>query len=484
MALPFAVVALALALNAVLRGCSRNAVVGRRDWLGLLFSGAAVGALYAMNSWDYPTYLLLVSGAVWIGFRAAGPRRAGLAVLVLVASSVTAWAPFIAGFVPPTGGSVANLPAVLRGLPVLPGLLTTIALHTGERTSIGEFLTIFGVPYALALWLIGSGLIVEHARQPLRLSRTALAGFLLALAVAILLPVPLLAVCGLPLAGAVVLLGRQPSLSPRTAALGLFTLGFALVLGVEFVYIRDVFNNRMNTLFKIYYQVWTLFAIGAALATVVIWAEARPRRLARPALAVSMLLALLSSAVYPALASYRWTGEFQEWQGLDGIAYVGQDDPGELAAIRWLQTHATADDVMLEAPGCSYQPISQFPFDRASAFTGVPTIIGWDNHERQWRSGEPSLLNAIVQRQEDARKIFADPNGDLVRNYGITLLYVGRYEREAFDCPVAGPYRAVLSPTYPGAGWTLAFEQGDVRIFRRSAPPATDVAPASETPRA
>ncbi len=484
MALPFAVVALALALNAALRARSPDTVIGASDWLALVFSGVAIGALYALNSWDYPTYLLLVSVAVWVGFRAAGPRRAWLAVLVLVASSVTAWAPFIAGFVPPTGGSVASLPAALRRLPVFPSLLTAFAVHTGERTSIGEFLTIFAVPYALSLWLVGSGLIVEHAREPLRLSRTALVGFLVALSVAVLLPLPLLANCGLPLAGTIFLLRRQPSLSPRTVALALFTLGFALILGVELIYIRDVFNSRMNTLFKIYYQIWTLFAIGAAVTIVIIWTEALPRRLARPALTLYVLLALLSSALYPALASYRWTGEFQRWRGLDGIAYVAEDDPAELAAIRWLQIHARSDDVLLEAPGCSYQPISQLPFDRASAFTGVPTIIGWENHERQWRSGEPGLLRDIAQRQEDARNIFANPNGELAQRYGISLIYVGRYEREAFDCPVAGPFGAALAPNYPGAGWTLGFEQGNVRIFRRGVPTGTDVAPMSGTPSA
>lgn len=36
-------------------------------------------------------------------------------------------------------------------------------------------------------------------------------------------------------------------------------LGSAICFGTEIVFIRDVFNNRMNTIFKFYYQVWLLW---------------------------------------------------------------------------------------------------------------------------------------------------------------------------------------------------------------------------------
>ena len=34
-------------------------------------------------------------------------------------------------------------------------------------------------------------------------------------------------------------------------------------LGVEIFYLRDVFNDRQNTLFKFYYQMWVLWSIAS-----------------------------------------------------------------------------------------------------------------------------------------------------------------------------------------------------------------------------
>ena len=38
--------------------------------------------------------------------------------------------------------------------------------------------------------------------------------------------------------------------------------GFALMFVVEFVFIRDSFGSRMNTVFKFYYQAWILIALA------------------------------------------------------------------------------------------------------------------------------------------------------------------------------------------------------------------------------
>jgi uncharacterized membrane protein len=100
--------------------------------------------------------------------------------------------------------------------------------------------------------------------------------------------------------------------------------------------------------------------------------------------------------------------------------------------------------------------------------TGVPTIIGWDGHDSQWRAGQSDLLNDIVPRQHDVAAIYADPQSDLVDKYGATLLYVGTYEREGTpDCDKAGPYPSVQSPDFPGAGWEQVFSSGETAIYRR-----------------
>ena len=52
--------------------------------------------------------------------------------------------------------------------------------------------------------------------------------------------------------------------------LAMLLLGLAVAFGVEIIYVRDFLDNspweRMNTVFKFYYQVWMLLSLGAALA--------------------------------------------------------------------------------------------------------------------------------------------------------------------------------------------------------------------------
>ena len=67
MALPYTLVALALAWNAALPA-TQPVHSSDRPWLmRVAISGAIVGSLWALNTWDYPTFLLLFVIGVWAG---------------------------------------------------------------------------------------------------------------------------------------------------------------------------------------------------------------------------------------------------------------------------------------------------------------------------------------------------------------------------------------------------------------------------------
>ncbi len=464
MALPFVVASLALALALGLRGLARPPTLDGADLGRLAISGAAIGSLYALNSWDFPTYLLVALGAVVVGFGSCA-RCMAKAGAVVVAAAIVVWLPFILTFVPPTGGGAAS---PLTAMPILSRLAGTIGVWTGERTSIGEYLTIFGAPYVFAL-----ALIVSESQRP-ALARRLNGPVLLfpALVIGILaigLSAPVLVLVGVPLVLAIdrLLVDHEPS--PATFATGLFAIGFFLSGVVELFYIRDVFDDRMNTLFKVYYQVWTLFAFAMALTVVCLW-QRIGGRVWRVALAGATALAIVAGSVYPALASWQWTNGFTDWQGVDGLGYLADQHPDELAALRWLRANARPNDVVLEAAGCSYQPNGELPFNRAAAYTGVPDVIGWDNHERQWRGGQPALIDQIPVRQRDVASMFSDPRSPLIDRYGVTLLYDGIYEHGNWQnvCGMAGPYPGMDARDYPGPGWDLAFQSGEVRVYRRA----------------
>jgi YYY domain-containing protein len=475
-ALPFTIVALGLALLLLMRRRDDVPLAALRSWSSLLtiaVVGAATGGLYALNSWDYPTFLLIALIALWAALRGRRWKEIGIAAGLLTAASLVAWLPFYLTFSAPVGGGEADVPAAFRDVPVLSRIFGTIATHTGERTSAGEFLTMWGVPFVAACWLIVTGF-----GQPSRPGkgdpgsraslRTVVPFALVAVLAALLLPAPIILLAGVPLLAAVVLLAHDARPSPRTIATALFAIGFALLIAADLFYIQDVFGRRMNTVFKVYYQVWTLFGIATALTVVVLWREVRPRAYARPALAAFVSVATLAGIVYPVVGSYQWTDHFQTWHGLDGMAYIGERSPDELAAIEWLRANVRSDDVVLEAAGCSYGSVEGIPDSRASAFTGVPTVIGWGGHESQWRRGTAEV-DQIGGRQRDVALLYEEPTAALLDRYGVTLIYVGVVEREETPrCDVGGPYPSVASTSFPGSGWQQVFASGDLAIYRRA----------------
>lgn len=468
MALPFTLVAIALALNLAY---SDLASPRRRGWwVTAALTGVVVGALYLLNAWDYPTALLIVLIGLWAG---AGRtfKAAWKPAVLLIVSSILPWLPYWISYVPPAQPVDLDGLGFLQRLPILPRIVSTLSLNSIDYTSIGEYLTIFGVGYASGILLLGAGIWIADEDARRRQLRTAAYAAALTVPFAVVLGSPVIPLCGVPLAVASHQLLRTRMDAARASALVLFGVAWLLSIAVELVYVRDVFNDRMNTLFKFYYQTWTLYALGIGIALALLWNQAPRAIWRRIGLAAATVLALIAGASYPVVATYQWTNHLEDWQGLDGLAYAVPGEADEVAAIRWLAQHAQPGDVVLEAAGCSYRPFNRLPYDRVSAFTGVPTIIGWgDNHQRQWRSGEPDLLDTIPQRQADVAAIYADPRSRLVQTYGINWLFVGEYEAGSLDpdCRTAGPYAGVEDPGFPGPGWREAFSAGNTHIYRRT----------------
>lgn len=465
MALPYTLLALALAWNLFCLGRASTAQPWSW-WLRVALSGAVIGALYPMNAWDLPIYLLLAAMAV----ASARAPRAWRFVALLLAAAVVPWLPFVRNYTPPTL-PLERVPEWLGNVPVLPRVMALVALHVGERTSVGEYLTMFGIPYAFGIALLAVSLRREnvHALPASKPLIFAIVGISI---LGVILSAPVLVLCGVPALIAVSLLKAHHDPEPVTFALAALTAAWGLSILVEIVYVRDLFDSRMNTLFKFYYQSWTLYALATAVSLPILWQTVHHARtrLWKPLLGFSTVAALVLGLAYPVVASYQWTEKFAHWDGLDGLSYGMELDPDDVAAIRWLAANAAPGDVLLEAAGCSYRPFGRLPFDRYSAFTGVATVIGWDGHERQWRAGMRDDISAIEQRQRDVIAMYDDPQSPLFAAYGVDWLVVGNYESGNWqaDCPAAGPYTSVERPGYPGEGWTEAFASGGTRIYQRT----------------
>lgn len=472
-ALPFTILAIALAFT-LLRSAPGEKL-RPRDAPPLIASGAVVGALYPLNSLDFPTYLVVVLSALLIsrGFT----QRFLIEMAIVVASALIAWLPFLVTFVPFAGTDNTGLPSWLQDVPVVSRIFMLLRWHAGERTSVEEFLTVFGFFWvAVVVFLAWQAAASLQARSvPQSSIRLVIGGGLVLAVVAVIAQAPVVLLCGLPLAAALWLLtdARRSELLAVVAVDGLIAAGLSLIVFTEFFYVQDVFSGRYNTLFKVYYQVWTMLAIGAAVG-IALTIKALRERVALQGVAVAVLaVGLVAAAAYPVVATLQWTRVqgTREWKGLDGLAFLESQYPDDVTAIRWLAGNAKHDDVILEAPGCSYEINGGMPTGRLAAFTGVPDIMGWQSHESQWRAGQTDLLNGISQRVADIGAMYADPTSALFDQYDVTLVVVGSFERfgSGERCPSGGPYPEVNDPAFPGAGWERVFESGMTSIYRRVA---------------
>ena len=112
----------------------------------------------------------------------------------------------------------------------------------------------------------------------------------------------------------------------------LAVLGLGLIIGAEFLFIRDFFNNRGNTVFKLYYQAWILLAAVSAFAIYYWMSTVRNLNGWRTALSYvwavqhSSIL-LLGSLYYPLAAAKTKPDTPFAGRTLDGLSYRASEQP-------------------------------------------------------------------------------------------------------------------------------------------------------------
>ena len=495
--MPFAFLMIALALNLFFGG-----VEGELPWARLrlapryfLLSAVLIGGMAFLNTWDFPFYVALFAGAYVFGRRTAVSSHSSAIELgkqflalgfTLALTGIVLYLPFYLGFSSQAGGLLPNQIYVTRGVylwlmfaPLLFPLFVYLfwrARRPGFHVATGfkVTLTLTGLFYLLSLALVGliavlplfrgvdaraaiapdafllsqaapdfGALILEGLRRRLTVPGTLLAlGALLTLTLGWLWP------------------RREAEEAADKATSGRFVLlltllGGLLVFTPEFVYLRDMFGYRINTIFKFYYLAWLLWSLGAAYAVAVLWGELCGWRRGGFRLGVLILLAL--SLLYPAMGLWSKTNGFKpaRWT-LDGTAYWEYSNLDEKAAMEWLRGAPLG--VVAEAVGGSYTG-----FARMATHSGQPTVLGWEFHEMQWRGG----VAEMGSRKADIERLYCLPNWEearqVVQQYDIRYIVVGQRERSAYtpgdNCP------AGLSEAKFLQNLTIAFQQGAVTIY-------------------
>jgi YYY domain-containing protein len=484
-ALPLTLLALAWALsilfakgwNTTKLDTKLNSIL--RVSISLFIGALAIGALRPTNTWDFPIYL--VFGLLAVGYAVWGYGQRKL----------------------DGSGSLNNLSSLIKrgifavGAVILLGLLafilyqpyahwyvqgyTNIQLWKGPYTPFWSYLTHWGVfLFVIIAWLVWETR-EWMAETPLSKLRRLFPyrGSLIIGGLLLLGWIITLLVLGVSIAWFVIpiviwacILLFRPGLSDaKKAVLVMIAAGLSLTLMVEIiVLVGDI--GRMNTVFKFYLQVWTLLAVSAAasfgwtLASIARWSPTW-----RSIWQIAVIILVSSAALYPLLGG---TAKIKDRMTesvpltLDGMAfmeYSEYEDLGETLdlsqdyrAIRWLQENVPGSPVIIEGNMVEYHWGS-----RNSIYTGLPSVIGWNWHQRQQRALNSEEL--VQGRISDVNEFYlsSDPDGakSILDQYDVKYIVVGQLERALYPGSGLNKFDSL-----EGTIWQAVYRDGETVIYQ------------------
>lgn len=235
--------------------------------------------------------------------------------------------------------------------------------------------------------------------------------------------------------------------------------GIGLVIAPEILYVRDIYEAnyaRANTMFKFTYQAFILMSLVLAVLLPLLlaygykavhkkfkWSNA----LVYGVSVLATLSLYIMPAYYPFVATSGWVPnpKTSEWQGLDAQAWMNSayaisgsvnhetrtyDLSVDSAAIKWLNEHVSGQPTILEAAGHSYTHLN-----RISAYTGLPTVMGWETHEWLWRTSKTNAnaySDVVWPKQTDVETVYnwSDPERALgvLRDLEVEYIIIGELE--------------------------------------------------------
>ncbi len=492
--LAFTIVAIALAFNLFMGGEGKGLYAFGRGWrlpLTLFTTALIIGGLFTMNGWDYPTYMTLAVLCIgiqqWFAYEAHFRWEFLLDIFIacagLIALSFILFAPFYLNFISPSQGlgvvnaadrSPINQEVLIYGVFAFMFLSLLVAsffkLPFFSRSTSSEFADPADTAANAGKWPV----FRRYLPNAGVLCVLLLVGAVLIMA-AILRNSETFLVAGLidVFGAALTLYHLRDRAHSFTLLLG--TTAFFLIALCEVFFLKDVFADslpRFNTVFKFYFQAWALLSITAGaglyfildgfrpasvLSNVQVWLQWGVERL----WAVGLIVLLLAGAAYPIAGAYTRTNEFaQRSNSLDGFAYMQTYSPGDYYAIHWLNSNVSGDPVIIEAIGDDYSD-----YGRVSAFTGLPTPMGWIGHEYQWRvNWLNNPLNSVdfnnrTRQGNDIDTIYTDPHPDVVLSmmarYHAEYLYVGALEQAKYPTVNLHRFTAFMQVAYSADGVTI-----------------------------
>ncbi|MFZ3060225.1 MAG: DUF2298 domain-containing protein [Candidatus Methanoperedens sp.] len=353
--------------------------------------GLIAGFFYPLNTWDYPTYIAIIIAAVFLII-----KNFKKAILF------------------------SGLILILNYIPYLPYHLNFQKVHeikvvASGRTELVNYLLIFGTfIFMIFYFLLNNNQSVRKNWLKWLVILTVLTSiaFIFGFQLLVLL-VPLVILSYSKMV--------EEKIPEKQFIYLLVLMGTLLSLFVEMFYLKDNMDKlgyfRFNTIFKLYLQIWIMWGIAASY----IFYELINKKI----IYVTCILLIMAS-IYPIFVTISQSSGFNVAPSLDGERTIEKEHPHDYQAIEWLRSK-NGTPVVLQAAGFSYTWNSY-----VSAFTGMPTVLGWEWHEYQWRTN----LEEINIRRSDVERAYTSSNYEEIKNiiskYDIKYIYVGPVERDRY----------------------------------------------------
>ena len=420
----------------------------RRKWdfvAKLLFGGLIIGSLRPTNTWDYPVFLIIASaGILYVIIKYAIPstklfpnltknkKRILFDVICSIAFGLISYylfCPFTKWYG--------------QGY-------TSIDFWKGDKTSIGSFLTHWGFfIFVICSWLINEVIYLMKETPLAELKKYyphrklifAFFAFILIVISGILFMGVAVSIIIIPILVTISLMLFRKKYSDKEKFILLLTcIGFGLTFLVELIVLSgDI--GRMNTVFKFYLQAWTCLALSSSWYISQLMDSTKKWENKNFLSAWRILFSLLFIAVmlFPLIASADKISDRISHKvppTLDGMEYMryssyvenGQemDLRKDYDLIRWMQENIIGTPTIIEANVPEYRW-----GNRISIYTGLPSVIGWNWHQRQQRVINPSEW--VFNRVEDVKMFYSGTDIstalEMIEKYNIDYVIIGQLEK-------------------------------------------------------
>jgi len=442
----------------------------------MLFGAFVIATLRPTNTWDLPTYLLLAVFVLFYSVYKNAPLPGGFLPSVPDWLRRTLYSMMLIGLLV-AGVMLFYLPFTEK----FGQAYGTIDVWKGDHSPLGSYLVQWGWQlFLITTWFVWEtrDWLASTPASAIRRIKPYL-GYLQVIILLFAMVVILLTLLGIHIGWLVGILGVWAlalMLRPNQAdgkRLVLFMTGTALVLTlfVELFALQgDI--GRMNTVFKFYFQAWTLLGIAAAAALIwVLPAVTSAWKSGVSAVWQGFMVILLAGAMlYPLTASadkIRDRISAVAPIGLDGDAFmqsatyfdqgIDMDLNQDYLAIQWMRENVQGSPVIVETNTVEYRWGNRF-----TIYTGLPGVLGWNWHQRQQRgfldyNGINNRLNEIpfFYQTTDIEQALS-----FLKRYDVKYIILGQMERAYYSGAGLDKFAS-----YDGIYWKEVFREKDTTIY-------------------